>query len=254
MTINSISKPWLSLNPQLRLFGLHLFPGLLGLGILLMIAPLAGRLGFPPFQGGFGVVGLLAITGFQLGHLFYQGWKRNSTLSLRGVILYRESMPWWQFLAFAAVIFAWLAFVWFVMRPPVNQFFIDHFFGWMPGYFFDEYLLDNLYRYTFSSLVAVGILLTVAISVGGAVEELYFRGYLLPRLDSLGKWAPVVNVLLFSLYHFWSPWENVARVLALLPFVTIVWWKRNVYLAVLVHFTINLFTGINLLAMFLRAA
>ncbi|MFD1537220.1 CPBP family glutamic-type intramembrane protease [Nonomuraea guangzhouensis] len=25
------------------------------------------------------------------------------------------------------------------------------------------------------------------------IEELYFRGFLLPRLSRLGRWAPVVN-------------------------------------------------------------
>ena len=134
------------------------------------------------------------------------------------------------------------------------SFFIDNFFSWMPGFFFDDYLLTNLHKYTPSTLLAAGILFTVSISVGGAVEELYFRGYLLPRSTSLGKWAPAVNALLFSLYHFWSPWENVVRLLALTPFITIVWWKRNVYLAVLVHFTINLFSGISLLALILRTA
>ena len=134
------------------------------------------------------------------------------------------------------------------------SFFIGNLFSWMPGFFFDDNLLNNLHQYSHSSLLAAGILFTVAISVGGAVEELYFRGYLLPRSTSLGKWAPAVNVLLFSLYHFWSPWENVVRLLALTPFITIVWWKRNIYLAVLVHFTINLFSGISLLALILRAA
>jgi membrane protease YdiL (CAAX protease family) len=37
--------------------------------------------------------------------------------------------------------------------------------------------------------------------VAPVVEEMYFRGYLLPRLSRLGRWAPVLNVTLFALYH-----------------------------------------------------
>jgi hypothetical protein len=32
--------------------------------------------------------------------------------------------------------------------------------------------------------------------IGPVVEELYFRGFLLPRMEGLGRWAPLVNVTL----------------------------------------------------------
>ena len=76
--------------------------------------------------------------------------------------------------------------------------------------------------------------------VGPIVEELYFRGYLLPRMDRLGRWAPLVNVSLFSLYHFWSPWQVLARILGIGPMVFAVRWKRNVYLGILIHCALNL--------------
>ena len=44
------------------------------------------------------------------------------------------------------------------------------------------------------------------------VEELYFRGYLLPRISRLGAWAPLVNTVLFSLYHLFTPWLSVGRI------------------------------------------
>ena len=49
--------------------------------------------------------------------------------------------------------------------------------------------------------------------IGPTVEELYFRGPLLPRIDRLGAWAPVLNSGLFALYHFWSPWQLPVRLL-----------------------------------------
>jgi len=30
--------------------------------------------------------------------------------------------------------------------------------------------------------------------------------------------------VLFSLYHFFTPWQNVGRILGLLPMVYAVWW------------------------------
>jgi membrane protease YdiL (CAAX protease family) len=75
--------------------------------------------------------------------------------------------------------------------------------------------------------------------VGPIVEELYFRGYLLPRMDWMGRWAPLVNVSLFSLYHFWSPWQIVGRILGFGPTVYAVRWKENIYLGMVVHCTLN---------------
>lgn len=74
---------------------------------------------------------------------------------------------------------------------------------------------------------------------GPMVEELYFRGYLLPRMTRYGRWAPLLNVTLFSLYHFWSPWSFLSRIAGVTPFAYAVWWKRNVYLGMAVHIALN---------------
>ncbi len=55
----------------------------------------------------------------------------------------------------------------------------------------------------------IGFLFALSITLGGMVEEPYFRGYLLLRMQSPGIWASITNVILFSLYHIWSSWENV---------------------------------------------
>ena len=77
--------------------------------------------------------------------------------------------------------------------------------------------------------------------IGPVVEELYFRGFLLPRMEQLGRWAPLVNASLFSIYHFWSPWQLMARILGIGPMVYAVRWKRNVYLGMAVHCSLNTF-------------
>jgi hypothetical protein len=71
------------------------------------------------------------------------------------------------------------------------------------------------------------------------VEELYFRGYLLPRIPASRTWAPLVNVILFSLYHFFTPWQNALRIVALVPLVYAVSWKRNIYLSIFTHCLLN---------------
>ncbi len=39
------------------------------------------------------------------------------------------------------------------------------------------------------------------------VEELYFRGYLLPRGSCSGRSRSLVNAGLFTIYHLWQPFN-----------------------------------------------
>jgi len=232
---------------------LHLLPGALAMLFMLIAGSWLKRVGLPPsvpIKFSF-IAPLLMI--MQLGFLYYKSRQLNGKFSLQGVVLYRDNpIPWWKTIALSMPLFVWIAVVWYVIKPPVNGFFIEHFFRWMPAYFFDEYFLNNLNQYSPTLLRTLGVLFTLSISFGGAVEELYFRGYLLPRMESLGAWSPLVNSVLFSLYHFWSPWEGVVRLLALLPWFYSVWLTRNIHLALLVHFIINAFGGISLLSLIIH--
>jgi membrane protease YdiL (CAAX protease family) len=62
-------------------------------------------------------------------------------------------------------------------------------------------------------------------------------------MDRFGRWAPLINVTLFSLYHFWAPWQFLSRVAAVGPFAYAVWWRRNVYLGMVVHIMLNTIGG-----------
>jgi membrane protease YdiL (CAAX protease family) len=58
-------------------------------------------------------------------------------------------------------------------------------------------------------------------------------------MSQFGRWAPLLNVVLFSLYHFWSPWQFLSRIAGVAPFAYAVWWKENVYLGIVVHIALN---------------
>ena len=71
------------------------------------------------------------------------------------------------------------------------------------------------------------------------VEELYFRGHLMPRVNYLGWAAPLFSTFLFAVQHFWQPYNYLLIFLIVLPQAYIVWWKRNIYIGMLVHCTGN---------------
>lgn len=227
---------------------LHLLPGGLTMLLMLLVSLLLQRVGIYPGIPVLCVFVAPVLILMQLGFLYYQGKQLNGRYSLQGIVLYRDNLiPWWKIAALSLSILAWIAFVFYVARPPLNAFFLQHFFTWIPGNFLDEAFLAHLRAYSPSFLRTICVLFTLSITLGGAVEELYFRGYLLPRMESLGGWAPFLNVLLFSLYHFWSPWENVVRLLAVTPWVYAAWRTRNIYMPLWIHGIINAFSGISLL-------
>lgn len=254
---NLISKDVTPTKEEQLTFGwmivLHLLPGVLVMLLMLIASSLLKDIGFLPSVPVLFVFVAPFLILMQLGFLYYKGRQLNGKFSLRGIVLYRDNpMPWWKMIALGLPLLAWFALVWFVIKPPVNNYFIAHIFNWMPANFLDEYFLENLNQYSPAFLKVIGVLFAFSITLGGMVEELYFRGYLLPRMESLGVWAPIANIILFSLYHFWSPWENIVRLLALTPWIFAVWRTRNIYLALLIHFIINAFSGISLLSLILR--
>ena len=48
-----------------------------------------------------------------------------------------------------------------------------------------------------------------------------------------------MNTVLFSVYHFFSPWRNLTRVLAIAPMVYAVSWKRSIFVGIAVHCLLN---------------
>lgn len=64
---------------------LHLLPGVLSMIVFVITAPILVSLGYPP---AFLLVGLFVLVPFELVLLYYEGKKRNGTLSLDGIVLY----------------------------------------------------------------------------------------------------------------------------------------------------------------------
>ena len=198
------------------------------------------------------------LTPLQLGILLYKGKKLNGRLSLKGVIKYTNKSKLTNYLIYVPILLLYLILLFTVVSPVVNQVIVDTFFSWYP----QEYNLQTAMNPENIELIAgypgVYFLLVIFILangiVGPFVEELYFRGYLLPRMDDFaGKWAPVFNTILFSVYHFFSPWENLVRIAGLLPLVYVVWWKRDIRFSMLVHILLNSAGGIMILATLLAS-
>jgi uncharacterized protein len=177
---------------------LHLLPGAIATAIYVLSVPVFTRLGFPSITALY-LPMILALIFMELGYLLYRGQKKNGSLSLKGIIDFQQPVPWWMDIAFPLLILGWGILVTGLVSP-IDNLFLSQAFGWLP----DWYALRNLLQIKAAYpeaviLVTAGCALILNGIASPIVEELYFRGRLLPRLSRVGHWAPLLNVMLFSL-------------------------------------------------------
>jgi membrane protease YdiL (CAAX protease family) len=226
---------------------LALLPGVMALIFHLIAVPIVEGAGMPSlfaiFLGNALFLGL-----FELGYLLFQGRKLHGKLTLKDVVLYREKLPWWQVVVFVIGLLVW-GYAVSALMSPLSAALRGGAFGWMPAAFTaDPAALDpGLYSKpalavtVITGLVFTGIVIPIA-------EEFYYRGFLLPRTSRLGWLAPVLNVVLWGVNHFFEPWNIPLFIVVFLPVVFVVWWKKNVTIGVVAHILANLMAVLPMLA------
>ena len=229
-------------------FALHLLPGVFILVLFLVAVPFALSAGYPPLFA-MTISGITFGLGFQVWHLYHEGKKRNGKWSLQGIVLYREPMPIWQYVVLAPL-FLMIAFVIDGITGPIKMAFLN-LLPWLPEWF-EMRDASMLAAYPRSVLIVTFALYILLNGIAAPIiEELYFRGYLMPRLSRFGRWTPVVEAALFTVYHFWQPYYWITQFLFFLPVVFAVHWKRNIMLGIIVHMMLNTIGGLLTMAMIL---
>jgi uncharacterized protein len=232
---------------------LHLYPGLALATFVVLTAPTFESWGLPALFAliiGIGVV----ITPLELGYLSLHAHRTTGSWSPLSAVDYRTRLRVRRLLLVGGGLAAFMmTFV--VAHMLVLDRLISPLFSWMPATLFqfasmeagDPLVGGGL------ALMVVALLLLNGI-VGPVTEELYFRGHLLPRIDRYGRWAPVLNTALFTLYHMWTPWRWPQVFFGFLPASWLAWRKRTVWLPMTMHVIVNLIFSLLLIALFLEAA
>jgi len=217
---------------------LHLLPGILvGCFYFLARQPVA-RMGYPS------IFALLLAFAFilipvELGYLLVQGKKKTGRFTLQGIISYRKSIPLWQYFVWPITIVLVTGAI-FTLLKPIDAFLQERWFFWMPDV---NYGLDGNYSRT-TLIVTYALFFLFNVFFAPLVEELYFRGFLLPRMQ--GGFAIFFHSFLFAAVHVFTPWMVITRTLGLLPLLFGVK-KKNIYIGMIVHVLGNslaLLTGI----------
>ncbi len=242
MSNSPVPAPFVRPHSLFVSIALHIVPGIIVTILFVRMVPWVTQRGYPPLMALLCTM-LVGAVGLQLSHLMLMGFRQNGRLSLRGVVLNNEPVSRILYLV-APLVLLTLAIVGLVLTTPLDQWLARRCETFLPAWYFvgsldllRDYSADAV-RLTFVARLAIdGVLIPL-------VEELYFRGYLLPRMPQRGRWAPIVHHGLFTLYHFWQPYNYPTIFVATLPMVWWAWRRQSWRLAWVTHTVINVVGGL----------
>jgi membrane protease YdiL (CAAX protease family) len=126
-----------------------------------------------------------------------------------------------------------------MVATPISAFLTESVFSGLPKWIF----LEEQTQYEAYAKNILVVVFTLQLIITGVVlpwvEELYFRGYLLPRITRYGRWAPLLGGLFFGLYHVWQMYGFPTVFLLGVAFGYVVWWKKDIRLSISMHVFAN---------------
>jgi uncharacterized protein len=86
-------------------------------------------------------------------------------------------------------------------------------------------------------------LITAIVLRAGVLEELFYRGYAIERLEALGLnrfWAGTIPLLIFAVAHWTGGWANIVIALVLGAVLTLFYlWRRDLVANMIGHFAVD---------------
>lgn len=211
----------------------HLYPGIMITACFAVLSPLLMNYQLPPQFSILVAIGIVAIP-LLLIHL--NKVKREENREKLGEINgYQQRLTSGKLIMYIIGLVVFMFFIWGITQP-LNTIITQKLFNWLPQWYtvqdFTGYGKQAIFITLLLNLLLNGFLAPI-------VEEYYFRGYLLPRMATWGKWAFVVNATLFSFYHFWQPYVYLTLLIALLPLSWVVWKTKDLRVAIYTHCALN---------------
>ncbi|WP_112135343.1 CPBP family intramembrane glutamic endopeptidase [Glycomyces dulcitolivorans] len=214
---------------------LHLVPGGLIVAFYALVgAPISRAIGAPIFAAW--TIALIIVLFPLMFGLLWLGKQKTGKYTMDGVVNYRGKPFSRGKITLIGIGFLLYMTIVSLSLAPLDTWTYDHLFTWvtfessgssgtsyLDSYDKDLVLITLLFCGPFT-----GFLLPL-------IEEYYFRGFLLSRLPQLGRWAPLFNTVLFSIYHFWAIWTVPSKIIFLLPGVWFVWGKKDIRASIWMH-------------------
>jgi uncharacterized protein len=169
------------------------------------------------------------------------------TYSLKSAFSYHQKMAFWKVFLYGALLWGFAGIMSITVSPLEHRLFApisERLLQAIPPYF-NWANIEYLQRYSRGVLLLTAVIYFIFNAfVGPIIEELFFRGYLTAKISRFGDYAPFIMTVLFSLYHFWLPFDNLFRIIIFFPPAYLAWKKKNIYIPMVFHVLSNLFSSI----------
>lgn len=196
----------------------------------------------------FCILATIILVPMELVVIFAASKKENGEYSLKSAFVGQEKMSFWKIITIALVFFGVAGLLSAFVAPIENKIWAE------PRAALLHYLptgfdwTNTQYMKMFSSPILILTCIYYGIFnvfIGPITEELYFRGYLTSHYKKQGRFVPILITVLFSVYHFWLPFNNIFRILTFAPVYYIVYKKKNIYIGIWFHCMCNLFSVVS---------
>ena len=196
----------------------------------------------------FCILGTFTLFPIELGMILCASKKEYGTYSLKSAFVRQEKLALWKIVLIGFVFFGIAGLLSAFVAPIENQFFAEMRAAVLNNLpiGFDWTNLEYIKSFSKPILVFTCIYYGVFnVLVGPITEELFFRGYLTSHYKKQSSFTPILIAVLFSLYHFWLPFNNVFRILAFAPVAYVAYKKKNIYISICFHCICNLFSVVS---------
>lgn len=196
----------------------------------------------------FCIWGTFTLFPIELGMILCASKKEYGTYSLKSAFVRQEKLALWKIVLIGFVFFGIAGLLSAFVVPIENQFFAEMRAAVLNNLpiGFDWTNLEYIKSFSKPILVFTCIYYSVFnVLVGPITEELFFRGYLTSHYKKQSSFTPILIAVLFSLYHFWLPFNNVFRILAFAPVAYVAYKKKNIYISICFHCICNLFSVVS---------
>lgn len=234
---------------------LQLLPGIANLIVYLPLAALFAALKLPAIMAlGFSL--LIAEVPLSWAIMVRRvKVETGSTFRLADAFPWRTRIPVWQYLVVGlpavALSVALVGIATFGLGAGLRS----ALFAWLPSWYYVSPDPSAFSALSSGPKVVLAVMsLLVFAGVGGITQELYSRGFLLPRMAHLGAGAPALNALLFGVFHLGFPWNWPGFFLLALPWAYLVWWKRSIKIGLFAHVGMLLIQSVGMILLLLGIA
>jgi membrane protease YdiL (CAAX protease family) len=237
--IKVLGRNELTKTSGLLLIVLHLLPSLIFAGFFFILSRVFIQYGLTGYLALLILVPVCLVP-IELGVMLFWSSRFSGRRAVMEAVVYRRQGTAAEYILLPSLLFI----CWGVLSipmSPIYQYLESHLANYLPSWTTQEALIRGLIGVSQTQRsITLGLGVILSGFVAPIVEELYFRGFLLPRMEHWGWMAPVVNSLLFAIYHFYFPGNIPGIFLTWLPISYVVMRTKNWRIGAVVHSLINL--------------